>query len=152
MKTNKKELQTQLEEFDWDAHQKALVTFDDSHIIEIGMPHGTPMNEVGNRARQIGDRMLSILQLDLTTDDIEAFFDSPYLEDDLEGIFDDEKLFNRVQEILTAVFDQWETIFEDPIALIEEEKQSLVERLWEIVLVDSRVVENYQTYLDELDA
>lgn len=145
------EMDDELPAFDWDEHLKNTLTSNDIYHIERSIPHNSPLDLVADRSRQMGDLLLRTLQLDLSTDDIEVFFESPWLESKLLGIVDDERLFGRTREILTDVIEVWETILPNRPTLTEKEKHVLIERLYELGLIDGCIIDDYSAYLEGLE-
>lgn len=135
------ETNDQLPTFDWDAQLEAEATFDDSHFIEQGIPYTPPIYAVSTRARQMFELMLSLLPLQLTEDETDALFDPDAAELDFADVTNDQGLFEKVQEHLSMTVDYWETIFEQRPPLSMEEKKNLTGCLWEMDLVDGRIVE-----------
>ena len=135
-----------LPDFDWEEHLERRITFDDRYFVENGIPFSPPVWDVGERAKQMADMLLHELNLDFTTDDVDAYFDPSDSELDYGDAQDDEDLFGAVLETMEIVLDYAasQDIQNDlgRTPLTKAEKNALMERLGELRLVEGRIVED----------
>jgi hypothetical protein len=152
-----KEKNDRLLDFDWEEHLERRMTFDDSHLIENGIPFSPPVWEVGSRARVMADMLLRELKLDFTTDDVDAFFDPADVELDYGAAQDDESLFEAVKEIMKVVMEYASSQFicEDigRTPFTAAEKDAFIDRLGDLHLVDGCIIpdEECDGYMEGLE-
>lgn len=113
--------------FDYEAHMALWNTYDEDNQL---ITHGTPSPDLGPRARQMAQLMLSALNIGLTLNDLP---DTVFWDDRLWDVHDDDELFYRARSILAELLQDSH--------ISKAEFKRLIAKLRKMEFEEGRVIE-----------